>query len=407
MAPDLELEGLVEPAELEQQRRPLRSCCRKAAVGLVLASALLLVAGGITHWASDTKRSAASSPEDSKQILREFSEFVAAGGANDNVTRVLFIGNSFTFRNELPAQLEHIAASLGRKVEWSMSALGGCSLYGQTGFRNAMTAQLMMQDWDFIVLQDYSALTAFSATRDKYFYPAIREVIAQKKRAKVVLYMTWAYADGLQNACLPEASFKTKLLGCWPLGDLHESLQAECLRDNQSTTVASFPCMGYALARGYTSALSLTEADLVSPAGLAWQVVKGIKSIPSDCKAAIDQQFPGVTMDMAFPPILNVTDFPPLDLNIWDLTLWDKHASIVGQYLNALTMYATLFGESPVGAAPPVCSELCFLTNYTHTGPGPLTPPLADATVLKLQHAAAGVVEWCGADCKRRSPWIR
>jgi hypothetical protein len=262
----------------------------------------------------------------------------------------------------------------------------------------------MTEDWDFIVLQDYSALTAFSTTRDKYFYPAIREVVAQKKKAKVVLYMTWGYADGIQNACLPEASFPIKLEGCWPLGDLHTSLQAECLRDENSTTLASFPCMGYALARGYTSALSLTGADLVSPAGLAWQVVKGIKTIPSDCKAAIDQQYPGITMNMAFPPVLNVTDFPALDLNIWDLDGWNKHASVVGQYLNALTMYATIFGESPVGAAPPVCSKLCFLTNYTHMGPGPLTPPLADATLLKLQQTAAGVHEWCGADCKSRSP---
>lgn len=328
---------------------------------------------------------------------------MTAGG---DVTRVLFIGNSFTFRNELPAQFEHIAASLGRKVEWSISAIGGCTLYGQTQLRNARTAQLMTEDWDFIVLQDYSALSAFSTTREKYFYPAIREVVGAKKQAKVVLYMTWGYAHGVQSACqIHEASFEKKLEGCWPTGDLAMSLEAECQHDSNSDTLASFPCMSYALAHAHTSALSLTGADLVSPAGLAWLVVKGVNSIPSDCKAAIDKQFPDA-MGMALPPVLNVTDFPPLDLNIWDLDGWNKHASIVGQYLNALTMYATIFGESPVGAAPPVCSKLCFLTNFTHMGPGPLTPPLDNTTVLKLQEAAAGVVDYCGDDCRRRPSWI-
>ena len=59
---------------------------------------------------------------------------------------------------------------------------------------------------------------------------------------------------------------------------------------------------------------------------------------------------------------------------------WDKHPNMAGQYLNALVFYATLFGESPVGAAGPL-----------DTGTAPALP--LDAAILRgLQRVAESVV---------------
>lgn len=71
--------------------------------------------------------------------------------ANDT-TKVLFIGNSITYYNDMPQTFEDIANSLGETCEMEMHAPGG------TGFANHIinpeVYSLFRQgDWDFIVLQ--------------------------------------------------------------------------------------------------------------------------------------------------------------------------------------------------------------------------------------------------------------
>ncbi len=38
---------------------------------------------------------------------------------------VLFVGNSFTFVNDLPAQISHVARSFGDKLVYNSSTIGG------------------------------------------------------------------------------------------------------------------------------------------------------------------------------------------------------------------------------------------------------------------------------------------
>ena len=65
-----------------------------------------------------------------------------------------------------------------------------------------------------------------------------------------------------------------------------------------------------------------------------------------------------------------------------------QHPNIAGQYLNALTFYGTLFGKSPIGAAPPLITE---------TGAG--DKPLSSEQLATLQRAAHGAVVQCGKEC--------
>ena len=62
--------------------------------------------------------------------------------------------------------------------------------------------------------------------------------------------------------------------------------------------------------------------------------------------------------------------------------------------MNALVFFATLFGETPVGAMPPLN------TGSRAAGDRPLTA----AEILGLQTAAYGAVAQCGAVCGLTSP---
>ena len=67
--------------------------------------------------------------------------------------RVLLIGNSLTFFNNLPEMFAELARSGGHEVEVDMSAQGGwtCSDHATS----AMTLdKIEQQNWDFVVLQE-------------------------------------------------------------------------------------------------------------------------------------------------------------------------------------------------------------------------------------------------------------
>jgi hypothetical protein len=104
--------------------------------------------------------------------------------------RVLFIGNSFTARNDLPGLIAGLAAARGKSMEHRLISAGGASL--RTHW-NASEAQKAIRDgqYDFVVLQEQSTLPVKNARRMhenvRLFDEAIRAA-----GAKTVLYMTWA-----------------------------------------------------------------------------------------------------------------------------------------------------------------------------------------------------------------------
>src|SRR5437867_11832659 len=62
-------------------------------------------------------------------VLCSCSSFGNCGNAQDaSCTRVLFIGNSYTFVNDLPNMFAKLARSGGHKVEVGMAAKGGWQL---------------------------------------------------------------------------------------------------------------------------------------------------------------------------------------------------------------------------------------------------------------------------------------
>ena len=104
--------------------------------------------------------------------------------------RVLFIGNSFTQRNNLPELLAGLAAACDLNVEHDLISAGGASL--RTHWNAGRAAQAIENGkYDFVVLQEQSTLPVKNAQRMAENVRLFDGVI-RRANAKTVLYMTWA-----------------------------------------------------------------------------------------------------------------------------------------------------------------------------------------------------------------------
>lgn len=103
---------------------------------------------------------------------------------------ILFIGNSFTQRNNVPALLAQLAEARDIDVKHDLISAGGASLRTHWNAGRA-TAAISSHRYDYVVLQEQSTLPVKNAKRMeenvRLFDSAIREA-----GAKTVLYMTWA-----------------------------------------------------------------------------------------------------------------------------------------------------------------------------------------------------------------------
>lgn len=103
---------------------------------------------------------------------------------------LLFIGNSFTQRNNLPGLLAELAAARGRHVEHELISQGGASLRTHWNAGRAVRA-VETGGYDCVVLQEQSTLPVKNPAR---MAENVRLFDALNKQAgsKTVLYMTWA-----------------------------------------------------------------------------------------------------------------------------------------------------------------------------------------------------------------------
>lgn len=113
-------------------------------------------------------------------------------------TRVLIIGNSYTFVNDLPSTFAKLAKSGGHKVEVGMSAQGGWTLSDHVGSTETLNL-LNYAKWNFVVLQEQSQIPAIAPVRNQEMYPAARELIQKIEAvgATPIFFVTWAHRDGM------------------------------------------------------------------------------------------------------------------------------------------------------------------------------------------------------------------
>ncbi len=120
----------------------------------------------------------------------------------DRVKRVLFIGNSYVYYNNLPKVLETLAASASppEQLETKVVTVGGARLKTHWDTGDAVEA-LREGGWDFVVLQEQSTLGVLLVDGqqvindpERLLFPYARRFHeeARQQGAKTVLALTWS-----------------------------------------------------------------------------------------------------------------------------------------------------------------------------------------------------------------------
>jgi hypothetical protein len=157
--------------------------------------------------------------------------------ASSPCVRVLFLGNSYTYVNDLPTVFRDLARAGGQNVETGMVANGGETL-AQHAVSTVSLDAIRGSSWRFVILQEQSEIPALASAWQGQMFPAAETLVAaiRATSATPILLETWAHRDG------------------WPEEGLdHAAMQA-------------------AISEGYRS-LGTDLGVAVAPAGDAWQAV--------------------------------------------------------------------------------------------------------------------------------------
>ena len=112
------------------------------------------------------------------------------GQPKTDSVRVLFIGNSYTYGNDLPDLLAQLMTAKGVKFGYESITAGGATLQKHWEEGKALAA-IRRKPWDFVVLQEQS-VRPFT-NRDSFFqYTRLLDTEIRKTTAKTLLYATWA-----------------------------------------------------------------------------------------------------------------------------------------------------------------------------------------------------------------------
>lgn len=119
--------------------------------------------------------------------------------------RVLMLGNSFTYFNDMPKILAEL---LGEEVV--SHTRGGAFLSEQLNAETEMGAKtlkaLQEEQWDYVVLQEQSRAPIFCKEN---FHESVRALckLIRAAGAKPVLYASWAYREGSEKLAGTELSY--------------------------------------------------------------------------------------------------------------------------------------------------------------------------------------------------------
>jgi len=106
--------------------------------------------------------------------------------------RVLFVGNSYTYVNDLPMVIADLAAAAHepRSFAPEVVLVGGATLEGHIAGRDALPA-IARGGWDAIVIQEQSTRPITDPDKMRRDVRTLADA-AKKVNAKLVLYETWA-----------------------------------------------------------------------------------------------------------------------------------------------------------------------------------------------------------------------
>ncbi len=139
------------------------------------------------------------------QFLLSASLFFINSLATATTKRVLFIGNSYTYVNDLPDMLAKIALSSGDTILYDVSTPGGHTFMMHTS-NTTTQSKIKAGNWDYVILQEQSQLPSFSPAQvaTDVLIPAktlCDTIKAYNPCAEIIFYMTWGRKNGDAGNC--------------------------------------------------------------------------------------------------------------------------------------------------------------------------------------------------------------
>lgn len=123
--------------------------------------------------------------------------------AQPQLRRALFLGNSYTYVNDLPLLTAALAHSAGDSLFFDSNAPGGYTLGWQPiahATNPVSLEKIRLQPWDFVVLQDQSQLPSIPVLRDSCMLPASAilkdSALANHACSRLLFFLTWGRRFG-------------------------------------------------------------------------------------------------------------------------------------------------------------------------------------------------------------------
>lgn len=119
--------------------------------------------------------------------------------------KVLFLGNSYTYVNNMPQIVANIALAMGDTLTFESNSPGGQTFQGHNG-DPVSTNKIKAGGWDYVVLQEQSQRPSFpqaQVANDVYpFAKALDALVDQYNSCgQTMFYMTWGRKNGDAGNC--------------------------------------------------------------------------------------------------------------------------------------------------------------------------------------------------------------
>ena len=118
---------------------------------------------------------------------------------------ILFIGNSYTYANNMPQMVSEIALSFGDTLNFESSTPGGATFNVHSTNTNTLN-KISQKPWDYVVLQAQSQEPSFSPNQvanDVFPYAQILidSIESNSTCTEPIFFMTWGRKYGDQQNC--------------------------------------------------------------------------------------------------------------------------------------------------------------------------------------------------------------
>lgn len=136
-------------------------------------------------------------------------------GSSLGATKILFVGNSYTYYNSMPQMFKAMAENLYPDQIFEVKFIGGGGATLEKHWEVGQALQeIQTGEWDFVILQEQSSLGSKNLADSKswdQFYQYARKFDGEIRQsgATTVFFMTWARRDSRQQQVYLTTAYQT------------------------------------------------------------------------------------------------------------------------------------------------------------------------------------------------------